>query len=900
MKTFVTLTTKSKNSSFNEFIGYLNVDIDSLNRLITEYNAAPDHLKKELLIEIYYHHQYMVERYAGDSLATERDVAEVLYESMYREIQKEFRAQGIDNINNFTVSEFDRTSSLMVAQSTDLIKLASMLNGSPDAIQHFVGELNFQYKKNIHRLVQNTAKEDNPEKMYRDLVQLKRIIRLYLATIELAPERANQLRNLLFAINTKLSYLEQVYPDDIIKKPVAPQSLPDVISGMSPTKATKLVLELSKGASFKPENLAKLYHPKDKGYAEFLLFLGTHRIEFLGGNNSKNFKVIENTSGVEWVLKIENRLGVPREVETYLADNALSGTLTTTYVSRPTVITKSYKKINSKTGDEVNTQKTETRGLVVTEFCRGGDLESHGKKIKDGKSRLSSAYDIYSQMGEIFEKVRLSGNAFPDPKNTNWLIDENGVLKIADGKSFLSAPGGVIDNQQRYYHLIRTRYMKPPEMRENTINVDAMHAYMLGKNLYQYVSGCSDEYLAFKHEGTDFDFSSDAFQTASGKDLIVLIRKLVKTNPSDRLSVAAALKELRALEAKEFKDLFDNCSNVLQKLIVIDPDLKTSNYQDKLTDASDIQELLKLKKELDEILEDDQAELKSIKKSCRKILDDITQLDPDSDLDGSLHKKISAVNDLHSAFTLTYELRKIECRTMAKCIDDIDDNKLSGSLKAKVKDLDKQEDTATINKLMTVLKKKYAAVLPAQQRLRQECFELTMAMDQYKIKADDPLMFAYRGQLEDQIFSTASLKSLSRIHAELQHQLEVMDSSVAKQIKGIIARYRTESKSFFSSGKKNKAEQIEIALLNVPVELRGKIFSIDPEYKDLPELVAVRVALGKSGSTKVEKASRPEVDEKKAPSSFHTLKGRVREFKDSEEDKADSSVFHGKGKGKGN
>lgn len=897
MKTFHTLTTKSTSASFKKFIDYLNDNIGSLNQLISEYNLAPAHLhlKKELLIEIYYFHQYIIERYAGDSMAREYHVAELLYESIYGELQEEFKAQGLNNINGFNISELDRTSSAGLADGNDFIQFSLMLNDSPDGFKHFFGESNSSYKERTVEFVQNMSDEREPGRMYRHLMQLKKMVRLDIALIDLTPTHKNQLRHLLYAINQGLSYLEQKYPNDIIKKTVTPQSLPDVISGMSPEKATNLLLELSKGANFKIDDLAKLYDPADQGYAEFRHFRRTHRIEFLGGNNSKNFKVIENSSGVEWVLKIENRLGVPRAMETYLAENVLNDTLTATYVSRPTVIMNHYKKINQKTGLEENAQKTQTRGLVVTEFCKGGDLESHGKKIKEGKSRLSSAYDIYSQMGEIFEKIRISDCAFPDSKNTNWLIDEHGKLKIADGKSFLAARGGVIDNQSRYYHLIRTNYMKPPEIHEDKINVDAMHAYLLGKNLYQYVSGCSDEYLVHKHEGKDFDFSSDAFKTASGRGLIRLIRKLVTTNPANRLFVAEAVQKLQELEAKEFKHTQDYCYSLFKQLIAIDPDLKTSQYQEKIAEAEHIKELVTLEKELEELLEVNREELKGLKKSCQVIMDEITLLDPDADLNGSLYKQISEVTDVNSALILTYELKKIECRTLEHCIYDIDEARLSDRLKAKVSDLDTQQDTAAINKLLKILKKKHAALLPERQALRQECFELTMAMDQYKIRVDDTLMFAYRGQLEDQIFSTNSLNALNELKAKLQHQLEAMDSSVAKQIKDIIARYRHDSKSFFSTGgNKKKAEQIEKALLMVPVELRGKVFSIDPAYKDLPELLAVRVALGKSGSNKVAKASRPEVDEKKT--SFHSVKQHKTEMKDSEDIEADSSVSHGKGK----
>jgi hypothetical protein len=97
--------------------------------------------------------------------------------------------------------------------------------------------------------------------------------------------------------------------------------------------------------------------------------------------------------------------------------------------------------------------------------------------------------------------------------------------------------------------------MCPPECREYSvpIEIDKVHAYLLGKGLYDYLQpDSSGNKLLGKDDGEDFDFSNAVFQTVTGEKIKQLIIDLVKPVPADRLSVAEAgrkIAEMRALSA---------------------------------------------------------------------------------------------------------------------------------------------------------------------------------------------------------------------------------------------------------------------------------------------------------------------------------------------------------------
>jgi len=72
------------------------------------------------------------------------------------------------------------------------------------------------------------------------------------------------------------------------------------------------------------------------------------------------------------------------------------------------------------------------RTLIVTELCSGGDLQDHLAAQKTPTERIESALSIYQQMSRLLIDITNDGCAFPDMKNSNWLIDPDGTIPFTD------------------------------------------------------------------------------------------------------------------------------------------------------------------------------------------------------------------------------------------------------------------------------------------------------------------------------------------------------------------------------------------------------------------------------------------------------------------------------------
>lgn len=336
----------------------------------------------------------------------------------------------------------------------------------------------------------------------------------------------------------------------------ADDSLPEILANMAPEKASMMLAILSEGAHFDKVALSNLYVPADPGYAEFTSFLGKNTVTFLGGGNSKNFKITPNDASPPFVLKVDNRMGMPKSAEVHLRERSLQDVFTPTAAERQV------------TGTQQSTGNKITRTLLVTEFCSGGDLDSHSKTHGvDTNARLLSAISIYSQMGLILNGISQDGCGFPDMKNSNWLIDEHGKVRLADTKSFVFLEDNhVFDktkNAERWFNFLSSKFMNPPEFACKTFSADKMHSSMLGKDLYQYLSGCSYKDLHCKY-AVDLPFTAPVFQTAEGKELKSLIMNMVKPNHDDRISLTEAMIQINKFQLPPEKKA---CQDILIEIM---------------------------------------------------------------------------------------------------------------------------------------------------------------------------------------------------------------------------------------------------------------------------------------------------------------------------------------------
>lgn len=344
-------------------------------------------------------------------------------------------------------------------------------------------------------------------------------------------------------------------------------SFPEYVAVMDPERAERLLAVLLE-PDFTQEKLAtRVFDPGEAGYEAFRNMLSRYEIGVLGGGNSKNFTVLDNQIGDTSVLKAENRMGMPKDAVQHLRAHSMKEIFTTDTSERE-VMCK-----NPLDGKPV------TRTLLFTDFHPGGDLKKHGKAQISPEKRAESAIDLYLQMTLAVKKIERDGCCFTDMKNGNWLVDKFGELRIADKKGFLYTRDvdveieddygdvstqsvhmlDLADRKNMFYAALRSRQLEAPELinfdREKPpIDVDKMHAYMLGKNLYQYLTGCNDSYFftydekgevnGSRHDANKFKFSDPVFKTPKGAELAAMIKHLIQDAPGDRITLSEAMDNL--------------------------------------------------------------------------------------------------------------------------------------------------------------------------------------------------------------------------------------------------------------------------------------------------------------------------------------------------------------------
>ncbi|MDF1677643.1 MAG: hypothetical protein P1U32_02995 [Legionellaceae bacterium] len=352
-------------------------------------------------------------------------------------------------------------------------------------------------------------------------------------------------------------------------------TFPEYLAVMAPDKVERLLAVLLE-PGFTQEKLAeRVFDEGEMGREDFLKLLSRYEIGVLGGGNSKNFTVLDTHTFQTIVLKAENRMGVAKEAVRELREGCMQDVFTPDISEREAVCT------NPETGKHV------TRTLLFTEFHPGGDLKKTAKPSEDPDARIDSAMHLYIQMARILENMERAGYCFTDMKNGNWLVDEYGELRIADKKGFTytrETEVEVIDRwgdvstqtvrvldldapQNTFYPLLRSKQLETPELARcsetrELVDVSKMHAYMLGKNLYQNLTGCSDSafYTYDKdgnpngtlHDVDKFDFSAPVFKTPKGANLAYTIKQLIYTSADDApMSLHEAVDALAFLQYPE-------------------------------------------------------------------------------------------------------------------------------------------------------------------------------------------------------------------------------------------------------------------------------------------------------------------------------------------------------------
>ncbi len=274
------------------------------------------------------------------------------------------------------------------------------------------------------------------------------------------------------------------------------------------------------------------YNPDSKEWRQFLM---SHSIAYLGGVNGKSFRVRSLLDNQEVVLKIDNRLKMPRHIEGYLRNKM-------PHLFLPVYAAKHIEVMNEAE------QLSEVRTLLVTDLCMGS-LETHSQlaRLKSRFERNIAAVIMMQQMTQALIEIEAYNTCFLDAKLSNWLVDFQGNIRVADTKSFLYTFQGQLYPDipgNEYGRFISTEHYRP-SYSKNDIDVEAWHASILGRNLYVYLTNHEPP-----ESPNDFNYTYLAFTEKGGDELKTLIQALVREPENLRMSLKDALVKLQALEIK--------------------------------------------------------------------------------------------------------------------------------------------------------------------------------------------------------------------------------------------------------------------------------------------------------------------------------------------------------------
>ena len=309
-----------------------------------------------------------------------------------------------------------------------------------------------------------------------------------------------------------------------------PDSISSILVNMDPEKADTLMLMLIE-PEFVQIKLNSLYDAKDEcaEAKNWKSFMQSHAIKFLGGGNSRNFKVTKIADGSTQVLKVDNRLGSPRYVQQLLRKK-IPDIFTPIYAERQVMW------MPEDDNDFELEVEGVSRGLLVTDFCNRGNLMdcSTLSLKKSGIERYSETCVIMGQMANIFMAIQNAKCIFPDAKLTNWLIDKN-TVRLADTKSLMI-------NGDDNFRMLHTRGLLPTEFATSLKpeNPEELHVFLLGINIHAYLTG--------SQHGIPWLFTAPIFQTPLGQRYQGLIEKLIKDPSSERMRLADAQIKLAELE----------------------------------------------------------------------------------------------------------------------------------------------------------------------------------------------------------------------------------------------------------------------------------------------------------------------------------------------------------------
>lgn len=349
----------------------------------------------------------------------------------------------------------------------------------------------------------------------------------------------------------------------------------EIINTMDPEQYKLFMAIIANGSIPIRDALRNTVYANDPAGDRYRAFIDAYDIEFIGGNNSRNFKFTHRLTQQNIVVRYSNNLNRFKKHEYELRarikekDNFMSAQ----WADRRTTFA-------GPTGSPLSGR------ISVMEYSVGrtlADIPWHSSKKK---VQHQAGIDVSLAQILLHKKLRIYGKAWPDSKSDNIFfhrdptsgritatVSDNKALCAIDSNNILLRDEG---------GWVRTDYLSAPELRtQQAIDADKMAVYTIGKNLYEAMLLCEPK----KHrrycmtnprtskavyevdELSDEYFQLLVFFGPEGQELRGLIEETVKIDPAQRLSSDQLLQRLLRLKFADYPEymaLIDKIQQILE------------------------------------------------------------------------------------------------------------------------------------------------------------------------------------------------------------------------------------------------------------------------------------------------------------------------------------------------
>ncbi len=302
------------------------------------------------------------------------------------------------------------------------------------------------------------------------------------------------------------------------------RTIKDVARMVAMTPKRGLNSPMRNSASSEPEPDSPMRSSTRGAFGDFTL-------EYLGGHNNKNWKMLNRETGDVHILRVEKAdyYSYP-----YLLLHKLHNDPTfSPYIARDDF----YYPVNNILLASDQPKDTRDFNFAVTEFCARGDLLSNRRRMSELPVEVvgSTVLNQVTKVANFMFLLQKKDTMYMDVKAENFMLRDNDDVITADFKSIIQCTGGKV----RLGDLTSTYY--PPEYTSPTgreLETEPFMVYQIGVMLYMLMvsPANSDEQLAISDniEKGILDFSHPVFQTPQGNLAQEIIINTTHSKPEER------------------------------------------------------------------------------------------------------------------------------------------------------------------------------------------------------------------------------------------------------------------------------------------------------------------------------------------------------------------------------